>query len=58
MKGLNSRKEAKEYATNMLKNNYIKHPFNKNSFSENRYYVFGDLVVYIPSIENLNHSKD
>ena len=38
----------------MLKNCYVKHTLNKSSFSEQCYYTFSDLVVFIPSLENLN----
>ena len=42
----------------MLKNRFIKHTLNKNSFSEQCYYTFSDLVVYIPTMENLDDSND
>lgn len=41
VQGFANRKEAKKYAANLLKNGYIKHALNKNSFSEQCYYVFG-----------------
>lgn len=54
VQGFGSRKEAKKYAVNLLKNGYIKHTLNKSSFSEQCYYTFSDLVVFIPSVENLS----
>lgn len=53
VQGFNNRKEAKKYATNMLKNGYIKHTINKNKFSEQCYYTFSDSVVFIPDLEKL-----
>lgn len=57
--GFSDRKEAKKYASSMLKQNYIKHTVNKSSFSEQCYYTFGDLIALTNCIEtlNLNDSK-
>uniref|UniRef100_A0A0K2V248 Dishevelledlike [Tribolium castaneum] n=1 Tax=Lepeophtheirus salmonis TaxID=72036 RepID=A0A0K2V248_LEPSM len=38
--GFSDRREAKKYASQMLKNNFIKHAVNKSTFSEQCYYVF------------------
>ncbi|XP_071946071.1 segment polarity protein dishevelled homolog DVL-3-like isoform X4 [Antedon mediterranea] len=43
VEGFQDRRDARKYATNMLKMNYIKHTVNKITFSEQCYYVFGDL---------------
>ena len=37
----------------MLKQGLIKHSMNKNSFSEQCYYVFGDVVNYMPDVGRL-----
>ena len=41
--GFGDRRDAKRYAANMLKSGYIRHTVNKLSFSEQCYYVTGDL---------------
>lgn len=43
VEGFLDRREARKYATNLLKAGYIKHTVNKITFSEQCYYVFGDL---------------
>lgn len=43
VEGLQERKEAKRYASRMLKEGYIRHTVNKHTFSEQCYYVFADL---------------
>ncbi|XP_060850381.1 segment polarity protein dishevelled homolog DVL-3 [Rhopalosiphum padi] len=42
--GFQDRREARKYASHMLKAGYIKHTVNKTTFSEQCYYVFGDLL--------------
>ncbi|RWS13042.1 Segment polarity protein dishevelled-like protein DVL-3, partial [Dinothrombium tinctorium] len=51
--GFQDRREARKYAAQMLKNNYIKHTVNKNSFSEQCYYVFGEMVTCMTGISNM-----
>ena len=58
VQGFGSRKEAKKYAVNLLKNGYIRHTLNKSSFSEQCYYTFSDRVVFIPSAEHLSLDGD
>ncbi|KAK6177510.1 segment polarity protein dishevelled homolog DVL-3 isoform X5 [Patella vulgata] len=41
--GFADRRDARKYACNLLKANYIRHTVNKLTFSEQCYYVFGDL---------------
>ena len=41
--GFGDRREARKYAANMLRAGFIRHTVNKNTFSEQCYYVFGDL---------------
>ncbi len=43
VEGFADRRDARKYATNLLKANYIRHTVNKLTFSEQCYYVFGDL---------------
>jgi len=44
VEGFQDRREARKYASHMLKAGYIKHTVNKTTFSEQCYYVFGDLL--------------
>ncbi|XP_041378057.1 segment polarity protein dishevelled homolog DVL-3-like isoform X2 [Gigantopelta aegis] len=41
--GFTDRRDARKYACNLLKVGYIRHTVNKLTFSEQCYYVFGDL---------------
>lgn len=43
MEGFTDRREARKYSGNLLKAGYIRHTVNKVTFSEQCYYVFGDL---------------
>lgn len=43
--GFQDRREARKYAAQMLKAGYIRHTVNKKDFSEQCYYVFGDLCA-------------
>lgn len=43
VQGFQDRKEAKKFANLLLKAGLIRHTVNKLSFSEQCYYVFGDL---------------
>ena len=43
VEGFADRRDARKYATNLLKAGYIRHTVNKLTFSEQCYYVFGDL---------------
>lgn len=44
VEGFSERREARRYASQMLKAGYIRHCVNKNSFSEQCYYIFGDFL--------------
>ncbi|XP_065565571.1 segment polarity protein dishevelled homolog DVL-3-like isoform X2 [Artemia franciscana] len=50
VQGFQERREARKYASQMLKSGYIKHTVNKITFSEQCYYVFGDVIS---SLSNL-----
>ncbi|XP_008424989.1 segment polarity protein dishevelled homolog DVL-3 [Poecilia reticulata] len=43
VEGFTDRREARKYAGNLLKAGFIRHTVNKVTFSEQCYYVFGDL---------------
>ncbi|XP_070685857.1 LOW QUALITY PROTEIN: segment polarity protein dishevelled homolog DVL-3 [Pempheris klunzingeri] len=43
VEGFTDRREARKYAGNLLKAGYIRHTVNKVTFSEQCYYVFGDV---------------
>ncbi|MCL4123542.1 UNVERIFIED_CONTAM: hypothetical protein GTU68_064126 [Idotea baltica] len=43
VEGFSEKREARKYASQLLKNGYIRHTVNKKDFSEQCYYVFGDL---------------
>lgn len=43
VEGFVDRREARKYAGNLLKAGYIRHTVNKVTFSEQCYYVFGDV---------------
>ena len=43
VEGFTDRRDARKYATNLLKAGYIRHTVNKLTFSEQCYYVFGDI---------------
>lgn len=40
--GFKDRREARKYASNLLKAGFIRHTVNKITFSEQCYYIFGD----------------
>lgn len=52
VEGFTDRREARKYAGNLLKAGYIRHTVSKVTFSEQCYYVFGDLCAG----ENCPHS--
>ncbi|XP_073992409.1 segment polarity protein dishevelled isoform X2 [Rhodnius prolixus] len=45
VEGLSDKRDARKYASQMLKAGYIKHTVNKITFSEQCYYIFGDLLA-------------
>lgn len=44
VQGFQDRREARKYASQMLKAGFIKHTVNKANFSEQCYYIFGDIT--------------
>uniref|UniRef100_A0A8C7WT22 Dishevelled segment polarity protein 3b n=1 Tax=Oryzias sinensis TaxID=183150 RepID=A0A8C7WT22_9TELE len=51
VEGLNDRREARKYASNLLKAGFIRHTVSKVTFSEQCYYVFGDLCGFVDEVE-------
>lgn len=45
VQGLEERRDARKLASQLLRNGYIRHTVNKYTFSEQCYYVFGDLCL-------------
>lgn len=50
VEGFSDRREARKYACNLLKVGYIRHTVNKITFSEQCYYVFGNLCGNFSSL--------
>merc|ERR1719323_2310353 len=55
--GFSDKREAKKYASQMLKAGFIKHTVNKSSFSEQCYYTFGDIASALQSC-NIKDNSD
>ncbi|XP_039987656.1 segment polarity protein dishevelled homolog DVL-3 [Xiphias gladius] len=55
VEGFTDRREARKYAGNLLKAGYIRHTVNKVTFSEQCYYVFGDLCGDLGLMSLLDH---
>uniref|UniRef100_A0A4W2CLB1 Dishevelled segment polarity protein 1 n=1 Tax=Bos indicus x Bos taurus TaxID=30522 RepID=A0A4W2CLB1_BOBOX len=53
LEGFRERREARKYASSMLKRGFLRHTVNKVTFSEQCYYVFGDLCSNLAAL-NLN----
>ncbi|XP_032236444.1 segment polarity protein dishevelled homolog DVL-3 isoform X2 [Nematostella vectensis] len=56
VEGFMDRREARKYACNLLKAGYIRHTVNKITFSEQCYYVFGDLCGNLAAL-SLNENE-
>uniref|UniRef100_A0A671VMS5 Dishevelled segment polarity protein 1a n=1 Tax=Sparus aurata TaxID=8175 RepID=A0A671VMS5_SPAAU len=54
VEGFKDRRDARKYASSLLKHGYLRHTVNKITFSEQCYYTFGDL--YMASL-NLNEGS-
>uniref|UniRef100_A0A8C1C833 Dishevelled segment polarity protein 3b n=2 Tax=Cyprinus carpio TaxID=7962 RepID=A0A8C1C833_CYPCA len=55
VEGFTDRREARKYASNLLKAGYIRHTVNKITFSEQCYYIFGDLCGNMASLSLHEH---
>ncbi|XP_021563930.1 segment polarity protein dishevelled homolog DVL-1-like [Carlito syrichta] len=53
VEGFKERREARKYASSLLKRGFLRHTVNKVTFSEQCYYVFGDLCGHLAAL-NLN----
>ncbi|XP_064610659.1 segment polarity protein dishevelled homolog DVL-3-like isoform X3 [Liolophura sinensis] len=54
VEGFADRRDARKYACNLLKAGLIRHTVNKLTFSEQCYYVFGDLYAGAPQYPDLS----
>ncbi|XP_078373180.1 segment polarity protein dishevelled homolog DVL-3-like isoform X4 [Oculina patagonica] len=58
VEGFQDRREARKYACNLLKAGFIRHTVNKITFSEQCYYVFGDLCGNMAALSINEHEGD
>ncbi|XP_045155027.1 segment polarity protein dishevelled homolog DVL-1 isoform X1 [Echinops telfairi] len=56
VEGFKERREARRYASTMLRHGFLRHTVNKVTFSEQCYYVFGDLCSNLAAL-NLNNGS-
>ncbi|KAL4658561.1 hypothetical protein GN956_G3174 [Arapaima gigas] len=56
VEGFKDRRDARKYASSLLKHGYLRHTVNKITFSEQCYYTFGDICQNMASL-NLNESS-
>uniref|UniRef100_A0A6Q2YXU7 Dishevelled segment polarity protein 1a n=1 Tax=Esox lucius TaxID=8010 RepID=A0A6Q2YXU7_ESOLU len=56
VEGFKDRRNARKYASSLLKQGYLRHTVNKITFSEQCYYTFGDLCQNMASL-NLNEGS-
>ncbi|XP_051529103.1 segment polarity protein dishevelled homolog DVL-1-like isoform X2 [Myxocyprinus asiaticus] len=56
VEGFKDRRDARKYASSLLKHNYLRHTVNKITFSEQCYYTFGDLCQNMATL-NLNEGS-
>ncbi|XP_020909883.1 segment polarity protein dishevelled homolog DVL-3 isoform X1 [Exaiptasia diaphana] len=58
VEGFTDRREARKYSCNLLKAGYIRHTVNKITFSEQCYYVFGDLCGNMAALTLTEHEHE
>ncbi|CAB1329877.1 unnamed protein product, partial [Coregonus sp. 'balchen'] len=51
VEGFKDRRDARKYASSLLKHGYLRHTVNKITFSEQCYYTFGDLCQSTASLQ-------
>ncbi|XP_066153828.1 segment polarity protein dishevelled homolog DVL-3 isoform X1 [Euwallacea fornicatus] len=51
VEGFQERRDARKYASNLLKAGFIRHTVNKITFSEQCYYIFGDLCSAMSNLK-------
>lgn len=56
--GLGDRREARKYASQLLKQGLIKHTVSKGSFNENCYFTFGDMITFVSAVNGLRLEDD
>uniref|UniRef100_A0A8C2D7B0 Dishevelled segment polarity protein 1b n=1 Tax=Cyprinus carpio TaxID=7962 RepID=A0A8C2D7B0_CYPCA len=56
VEGFKDRRDARKYASSLLKHGYLRHTVNKITFSEQCYYTFGDLCQNMATL-NLNEGS-
>lgn len=56
--GFHERRDAKKYASQMMKQGFIRHTLSKNSFSEQCYYVFGDMINLADAVNRLRLAEE
>uniref|UniRef100_A0A8C2ZMG0 Dishevelled segment polarity protein 1a n=1 Tax=Cyclopterus lumpus TaxID=8103 RepID=A0A8C2ZMG0_CYCLU len=56
VEGFKDRRDARKYASSLLKHGYLRHTVNKITFSEQCYYTFGDLCQNMASL-NINEGS-
>jgi len=56
--GFYERKEARKFAAQMLKNGFIRHAVNKLTFSEQCYYIFGEIVPSMAALRIRDDDKE
>ncbi|XP_033987719.1 putative segment polarity protein dishevelled homolog DVL1P1 isoform X2 [Trematomus bernacchii] len=56
VEGFKDRRDARKYASSLLKHGYLRHTVNKITFSEQCYYTFGDVCQNMASL-NLNEAS-
>ena len=52
VEGFKDRRDARKYASSLLKHGYLRHTVNKITFSEQCYYTFGDLCQSTATTHN------
>uniref|UniRef100_A0A674BHB9 Dishevelled segment polarity protein 2 n=1 Tax=Salmo trutta TaxID=8032 RepID=A0A674BHB9_SALTR len=55
IEGFQDRREARKYASNLLKAGFIRHTVNKITFSEQCYYIFGDFSDYMANLSLIDN---
>ncbi|XP_065173056.1 segment polarity protein dishevelled homolog DVL-3 isoform X1 [Atheta coriaria] len=51
VEGFQDRRDTRKYASHLLKSGFIRHTVNKITFSEQCYYIFGDLCAAMSSLK-------
>jgi segment polarity protein dishevelled len=57
VEGFHERRDARKFASLMLKSGFIRHTVNKLTFSEQCYYIFGELMTSFASLKLRDDDK-